>query len=121
MDMDRPTPDLRLLIDLMDSATEVALGITKAQVVQLSRRIDELYLSVRARRCLTGDPDSRLRPLGLTYIWQVCEMSESTLLKTRNFGSKSRNEVRELLEEIGLGFNMDLTAIKDRLPQPPPK
>lgn len=108
-------------LELMDRATEASRGITDAQIVQLNRYIEDLNLSVRAMNCLTYNLNGTGPSLGLTFIWQLCELSEAELLKIRNFGRVSLNQVREVLAEIGLSFNMDLTSLKGRLHYPPPK
>lgn len=61
---------------------------------QLFRRVDELELSVRSSNCL--------QRAGIEYIWQLVEKSEAEMLKTKNFGRKSLNEIKEILEELGL-------------------
>ncbi|MEK7665304.1 MAG: DNA-directed RNA polymerase subunit alpha C-terminal domain-containing protein [Patescibacteria group bacterium] len=96
-------------------------GITEEQITQMSHRLTPLNLSASARtfNCLTESQMTIYRPLGLIYIWQVCEMTEGQLLKTKMFGRKSLNDIKELLSEIGLHIGMDLSKIKDRLPQPP--
>ena len=62
--------------------------------------MDELDLSVRSANCLQN--------AGIEYIWQLVERSEAEMLKTKNFGRKSLNEIKELLSELGLSLGMKL-------------
>jgi len=67
------------------------------------RRVDKLELSVRAANCLNN--------AAIEYVWQICERTEADLLKTKNFGRKSLNEIKEILAELDpllqLGMNYD--------------
>ena len=66
----------------------------------LFKRVDELELSVRSANCLQN--------AGIEYIWQLVEKSEAEMLKTKNFGRKSLNEIKEILQELGLSLGMKL-------------
>jgi DNA-directed RNA polymerase subunit alpha len=66
----------------------------------LFKRVDELELSVRSANCLQN--------AGIEYIWQLVEKSEAEMLKTKNFGRKSLNEIKDILAELGLHLNMKL-------------
>jgi len=66
----------------------------------LFKRVDELELSVRSANCLQN--------AGIEYIWQLVERSEAEMLKTKNFGRKSLNEIKEILTELGLSLGMKL-------------
>ncbi|MDX1501433.1 MAG: DNA-directed RNA polymerase subunit alpha [Thermoanaerobaculia bacterium] len=66
----------------------------------LAKPIDELDLSVRSANCLKNANIHTLRDL--------VSRSEKEMLETRNFGRKSLDEVREVLEEHGLAFGMEL-------------
>lgn len=66
----------------------------------LYKRVDELDLSVRSANCLQN--------AGIEYIWQLVEKTEGEMLKTKNFGRKSLNEIKELLAEHGLSLGMKL-------------
>jgi DNA-directed RNA polymerase subunit alpha len=67
----------------------------------LKRRVDELELSVRSQNCLQN--------AGIEYIYQLVEKSEAEMLKTKNFGRKSLNEIKELLADIELSLGMKLS------------
>lgn len=64
----------------------------------LLRKVDELELSVRSANCLKTD--------NITYIGDLVQRSEAEMLRTPNFGRKSLNEIKEVLEQMGLGFGM---------------
>lgn len=64
----------------------------------LYRRVDELELSVRSANCLAN--------ANIKYIGELVQKSESEMLKTKNFGRKSLNEIKEILTELGLGLGM---------------
>ena len=64
----------------------------------LLRKVDELELSVRSANCLKSG--------NIQTIFDLVTKSESEMLKFRNFGRKSLNEIGELLEGMGLRFGM---------------
>jgi DNA-directed RNA polymerase subunit alpha len=67
---------------------------------KLAMRIDEVELSVRASNCLSGAK--------IDTIAELVIKPESEMLKYRNFGKKSLNEIKDKLEEMGLHLGMDL-------------
>lgn len=66
----------------------------------LLKKVDELELSVRSANCLKND--------NIVYIGDLVLKSESEMLKTPNFGRKSLNEIKEVLNNMGLRFGMDV-------------
>jgi len=62
--------------------------------------VDELELSVRSANCL--------RNANIHKIYQLVQKTESEMLKTKNFGRKSLNEIKELLSEMGLSLGMKI-------------
>ncbi|MBI4237983.1 MAG: DNA-directed RNA polymerase subunit alpha [Deltaproteobacteria bacterium] len=64
----------------------------------LFRRVDELELSVRSANCLAN--------AGIKYIGELCQMTEQEMLKTKNFGRKSLNEIKEIMLNMGLSLGM---------------
>ncbi len=66
----------------------------------LFKRVDELELSVRSQNCLQN--------AGIEFIWQLVEKTETEMLKTKNFGRKSLNEIKEILQELGLQLGTKL-------------
>ena len=72
----------------------------------LYRRIDELELSVRSSNCLEN--------ADIKYIGELVQRSEAEMLRTKNFGRKSLNEIKEILGEMGLGLGMKLESFPPR-------
>lgn len=68
----------------------------------LYRTVDELELSVRSANCLQN--------AGIKYIGELVQKSEAEMLKTKNFGRKSLNEIKEILSEMGLNFGMKVDS-----------
>ena len=66
----------------------------------LNRSVEELELSVRSYNCLKNAEIRTIRDL--------VQRSEAEMLKTKNFGRKSLNEIREILAEMGLSLGMKL-------------
>ncbi|GAB4375397.1 MAG: DNA-directed RNA polymerase subunit alpha [Acidobacteriota bacterium] len=66
----------------------------------LDRSIDELELSVRSYNCLKN--------AGIETVRDLVQMTEAELLKTKNFGRKSLNEIKELLADMKLSLGMRL-------------
>ena len=68
----------------------------------LFRSVDELELSVRAYNCL--------KTANIRTIADLVQKSEAELLKTKNFGKKSLNEIKTILTEMNLSLGMRLDA-----------
>jgi DNA-directed RNA polymerase subunit alpha len=66
----------------------------------LKTRVDELELSVRSSNCL--------RAANIQTLADLVTKSEAEMLKYRNFGRKSLNEIGTLLEQMDLSFGMDI-------------
>jgi DNA-directed RNA polymerase subunit alpha len=73
---------------------------------KLNKSVDELELSVRSYNCLKN---ANIRTIG-----ELVQKTESEMLKTKNFGRKSLNEIKEILAGMGLSLGMKL----DNWPQP---
>jgi hypothetical protein len=69
----------------------------------LNHSVEELELSVRSSNCLR---DAGIRTLG-----DLVRKSEAEMLKYRNFGRKSLQELVDILTDMGLHFGMDVDAI----------
>jgi DNA-directed RNA polymerase subunit alpha len=78
---------------------------------QLNRSVEELELSVRSYNCLKN--------AGIQSIGELVQKSESEMLRTKNFGRKSLNEIKEILHGMGLSLGMKPDA-HGRLIAPPP-
>lgn len=70
----------------------------------LGRSVDELELSVRSYNCLKN---ANIRTIG-----ELVQKNEAEMLKTRNFGRKSLNEIKEILTLMGLGLGMSLEGLE---------
>jgi DNA-directed RNA polymerase subunit alpha len=79
---------------------EKALEEAPAYNENLYRSVNELELSVRAANCL--------RNANIRYIGELVQKTEQEMLKTKNFGRKSLNEIKEILDEMGLKLGMKL-------------
>lgn len=64
----------------------------------LDRSVEELELSVRSYNCLKNANISTIR--------ELVQRTEQEMLKTKNFGRKSLNEIKEILSTMGLGLGM---------------
>ena len=64
----------------------------------LDRSVDELELSVRSYNCLKNADIKTIR--------ELVQKSEMEMLKTKNFGRKSLNEIKDILQTMGLGLGM---------------
>lgn len=78
-------------------------GRREAIMLNLDRSVNELELSVRAANCLKN--------VDLSTIRDLVQKTEAEMLKTKNFGRKSLNEIKEVLEEMGLHLGMDLDEL----------
>jgi len=66
----------------------------------LFKSVDELELSVRSANCLKN--------AGIRYIGELVQKTEAEMLKTKNFGRKSLNEIKEMLTEMDLTLGMKI-------------
>jgi DNA-directed RNA polymerase subunit alpha len=73
---------------------------------KLNKSVDEMELSVRSYNCLKN---ANIRTIG-----ELVQKTEAEMLKTKNFGRKSLNEIKEILAGMGLSLGMKL----DNYPQP---
>ncbi len=68
----------------------------------LNRSVDELELSVRSYNCLKN--------ANIQTIADLVQKTEAEMLRTKNFGRKSLNEIKEILSSMGLQFGMKFDA-----------
>ena len=66
----------------------------------LLKKVEELELSVRSANCLKND--------NIVYIGDLVQKSESEMLRTPNFGRKSLNEIKEVLQQMDLGLGISV-------------
>jgi DNA-directed RNA polymerase subunit alpha len=76
---------------------------------QMSRSVDELELSVRSYNCLKN--------AGIKTIGDLVTKTEAEMLKTKNFGRKSLNEIKDILAEMGLQLGMEIDFKKMKIRQ----
>ncbi len=70
----------------------------------LFKSVEELELSVRSANCLQN--------ANIRYIYELVQKTEAEMLRTKNFGRKSLNEIKDILNRMGLslGMKLDLSA-----------
>lgn len=78
----------------------------------LSRSVEELELSVRSYNCLKN--------ANIQTIGDLVQKSEAEMLRTKNFGRKSLNEIKEILQNLGLTFGMKPDASGRLVPSAAP-
>lgn len=72
----------------------------------LMKPVLELELSVRSANCLQN--------ANIKYIYELVSKTEGEMLRTKNFGRKSLNEIKEILSQMGLGLGMKINnMVKD--------
>lgn len=70
----------------------------------LFKSIDELELSVRATNCL--------KSANIALVGELVQKTENDMLKTKNFGKKSLDEIRRVLQEMGLEFGQRVESFE---------
>jgi DNA-directed RNA polymerase subunit alpha len=76
----------------------------------LNRSVEELELSVRSYNCLKN--------ANIQTIGELVQKTEAEMLKTKNFGRKSLNEIKEILASMGLGLGMKIDEHGNAVPGP---
>lgn len=69
----------------------------------LDNSIEELELSVRAYNCLKN--------ANIKTLYELCSKTDGEMLKTKNFGRKSLEEIKKVLSDLGLSLGMDLESL----------
>jgi DNA-directed RNA polymerase subunit alpha len=72
----------------------------------LFNTVEELELSVRSANCLKN--------ANIKFIGEMVQKTEQEMLRTKNFGRKSLNEIKEILQVMGLDFGMQLEGFLER-------
>jgi len=87
-----------------EEETEVAIPEDQEETEKLNenlfRSVDELELSVRSANCL--------KHANIKLIGDLVQKTEAEILATKNFGRKSLNEIKEILNDMGLSLGMKL-------------
>jgi DNA-directed RNA polymerase subunit alpha len=76
----------------------------------LNRSVEELELSVRSYNCLKN--------ANIQTIGELVQKTEAEMLKTKNFGRKSLNEIKEILASMGLSLGMKIDEQGNAVPGP---
>lgn len=91
--------------ELVEAGSEMRPEESGAEVSRnLQRSVNELELSVRAANCLKN---ANIKTIG-----DLVQKSEMEMLRTKNFGKKSLNEIKEILAEMGLSLGMNVEAAR---------
>jgi len=96
---------LQVFIAFDEESVEPAIDVAREDRVSpvnenLYRSVEDLELSVRSANCL--------RNADIRHIGELVQKSEAEMLKTKNFGRKSLNEIKQLLSEMDLSLGMKL-------------
>lgn len=87
LDLSETARETEIMVDVQENPTEKALEMS----------IDELELSVRSYNCL--------KRAGINTVEELCNKTPEEMMKVRNLGRKSLEEVLEKLKELGLKLN----------------
>jgi DNA-directed RNA polymerase subunit alpha len=85
-------------------------GRTLLRNDNLNRSVEELELSVRSYNCLKN--------ANIQSIGELVQKTEAEMLKTKNFGRKSLNEIKEILAQMGLSLGMKIDEHGNAVPGP---
>ena len=98
--------------EVAEQAEEISeRGLDKMGEI-LNRSVEELELSVRSYNCLKN--------ANIQTIGELVQKTEAEMLRTKNFGRKSLNEIKEILANMGLSLGMRIDP-HGRLVAPPPQ
>ncbi|MDX2079615.1 MAG: DNA-directed RNA polymerase subunit alpha [Terrimicrobiaceae bacterium] len=95
-------------VEFDETPQEVSQENTRMKKL-LNMSVNEIELSVRAANCLNN--------ANITTVGQLAMKTEAEMLKYRNFGKKSLNEIKDKLQQLGLGLGMKFEAGLVDLPQ----
>ncbi|MGE5199533.1 MAG: DNA-directed RNA polymerase subunit alpha, partial [Rhodospirillaceae bacterium] len=93
---------LNIFVSLEEAADQAEdgslLAAPSAGNEHLDKSVEELELSVRSYNCL--------KKANIRTIRELVQKTEAEMLKTKNFGRKSLNEIKDILQTMGLGLGM---------------
>jgi DNA-directed RNA polymerase subunit alpha len=92
--------------DEPEETVEPELDLPEPLNPNLFRPVDELELSVRSANCLQN--------ANIRFIGELVQRTESEMLKTKNFGRKSLNEIKETLADMSLSLGMTIESLPSR-------
>lgn len=105
---DEQVPEITRASSVPTVAT-ATVGTTQTPVNEaLMKPVSELELSVRSANCLQN--------ANIKYIYELVSKTEGEMLRTKNFGRKSLNEIKEILTIMGLGLGMKVDNIMGQTP-----
>ncbi|MEO1915083.1 MAG: DNA-directed RNA polymerase subunit alpha C-terminal domain-containing protein, partial [Myxococcales bacterium] len=92
--------------DEPEETVEPELELPEPLNPNLFRPVDELELSVRSANCLQN--------ANIRFIGELVQRTEAEMLKTKNFGRKSLNEIKETLADMSLSLGMTIESLPSR-------
>ncbi|MFK7897999.1 MAG: DNA-directed RNA polymerase subunit alpha [Myxococcota bacterium] len=99
---------LTIFINFEEQAEAPAMHVDEPEPLNpnLFKSVDELELSVRSANCLQN--------ANIRFIGELVQKTEAEMLKTKNFGRKSLNEIKETLASLGLSLGMTIDNLPAR-------
>jgi DNA-directed RNA polymerase subunit alpha len=99
---------LSIFINFEEQAEAPALHVDEPEPLNpnLFKSVDELELSVRSANCLQN--------ANIRFIGELVQKTEAEMLKTKNFGRKSLNEIKDTLSSLGLSLGMTIDNLPAR-------
>ena len=99
---------LTIFINFEEQMETPALHVDEPEPLNpnLFKSVDELELSVRSANCLQN--------ANIRFIGELVQKTEAEMLKTKNFGRKSLNEIKETLSGLGLSLGMTIDTLPAR-------
>jgi DNA-directed RNA polymerase subunit alpha len=103
---------MTIFINFEEELDSEVRGEDKPQIKNenLNRSVEELELSVRSYNCLKN--------ANIQTIGELVQKTEAEMLKTKNFGRKSLNEIKEILASMGLSLGMKIDEHGNAVPGP---
>ena len=103
---------MTIFINFEEELETEARGEDKPRIKNenLNRSVEELELSVRSYNCLKN--------ANIQTIGELVQKTEAEMLKTKNFGRKSLNEIKEILSSMGLSLGMKIDEHGNAVPGP---
>jgi DNA-directed RNA polymerase subunit alpha len=102
---------MNIFINFEEELEAQAAGLSDKPEIRnenLNRSVEELELSVRSYNCLKN--------ANIQTIGELVQKSEAEMLKTKNFGRKSLNEIKEILSSMGLSLGMKIDEHGNAVP-----
>jgi len=99
---------LSIFINFEEQAEAPTLHVDEPEPLNpnLFKSVDELELSVRSANCLQN--------ANIRFIGELVQKTEAEMLKTKNFGRKSLNEIKDTLSSLGLSLGMTIDNLPAR-------